>query len=103
MLDFENCFSLEKLVLDNEIAGSLLHVLSGIEPKDDFPSQPLFEELLREQHLLISDHTRKHLKSEVYFPGPVIDRANRSRWREKGSVNLFQRARTRGQSPDCRA
>jgi trimethylamine--corrinoid protein Co-methyltransferase len=94
MLDFESCFSLEKLVVDNEICGMALHMIKGIEPKDDFPSVPIFEELIREQHLLIADHTRKHLKSEIYFPGPSIDRANRSRWQEEGSQTLMERARS---------
>jgi trimethylamine--corrinoid protein Co-methyltransferase len=92
MLDFESCFSLEKLVLDNEICGMAFRMLAGIEPRDDFPSLPRFEELLREKHLLISDHTRRHLKSEIRFPGPVIDRANRSRWQEEGSRTLGERA-----------
>jgi trimethylamine--corrinoid protein Co-methyltransferase len=92
MLDFESCFSLEKLVLDNEICGMTFRMLKGIEPKEDFPSLPRFEELLREDHLLISDHTRRYLKEEVYFPGAVIDRANRSRWQEEGSQTLSERA-----------
>jgi trimethylamine--corrinoid protein Co-methyltransferase len=94
MLDFESCFSLEKLVLDNEICGMTKRMIQGIEPKEDFPSLPRFEELIAEQHLLISDHTRKYLREEIYFPGPVIDRANRSRWQEEGSTRLRDRARS---------
>ncbi len=92
MLDFESCFSLEKLVLDNEICGMVKRMVGGIEPKEDFPSLPRFEELLREGHLLISEHTMKYLKEEVYLPGPTIDRANRSRWQEEGSRTLGERA-----------
>jgi len=92
MLDFESCFSLEKLVLDNEICGMTRRLLEGITPREDFPSLPLFEELLKEKHLLISEHTRRHLKKEIRFPGPVIDRANRSRWEEEGSLTLGERA-----------
>lgn len=92
MLDFESTISLEKLVLDNEICGMTYRLLEGIEPKDDFPSEPIFTELLNDQHLLIADHTRKHLKQEHFFPGLVIDRANRSRWEEEGSLTLQQRA-----------
>lgn len=92
MLDFESCFSLEKLVVDNEICGMTQHMVRGIEPKEDFPSIPRFEELLSEGHLLISDHTRRYLREEVYFPGPVIDRANRSRWLEEGGTTLRERA-----------
>jgi trimethylamine--corrinoid protein Co-methyltransferase len=92
MLDFESSFSLEKLVLDNEICGLALRAARGIEPREDFPAVPHFEELLREKHLLIADHTRKHLKAEHYFPGPTIDRANRSRWQAEGSRTLGERA-----------
>jgi trimethylamine---corrinoid protein Co-methyltransferase len=92
MLDFESCLSLEKLVVDHEICGMTLRMVAGIEPKEDFPSLPHFEELLRDQHLLISKHTRRHLRQEHYFPGPVIDRANRARWQEEGGLSLGQRA-----------
>ena len=92
MLDFESCQSLEKLVLDNEICGMALRLVQGIEPKEDFPALPRFQELLAEGHLLISKHTRKHLRREHYFPGPAIDRANRARWQEEGGLSLRRRA-----------
>jgi len=92
MLDFESCQSLEKLVLDNEICGMTLRMIRGIEPKEDFPSVPRLEELIKEKHLLISKHTRRYLKEEFYIPGPVIDRASRMRWQEEGSVTLLERA-----------
>ncbi len=92
MLDFESCFSLEKLVLDNEICGLALRVIRGIEPKDDFPALERFQELMEEGHLLISKHTRRYLEEEHHFPGPVIDRANRSRWQEEGGTTLAERA-----------
>jgi trimethylamine--corrinoid protein Co-methyltransferase len=92
MLDFESCQSLEKLVLDNEICGMTLRMIRGIEPKEDFPSLPRFEELLKEKHLLISKHTMRYLKEEFYLPGSVIDRANRDRWQEEGGKTLLERA-----------
>jgi trimethylamine--corrinoid protein Co-methyltransferase len=92
MLDFESCFSLEKLVLDNEICGSTLRLVRGIEPREDFPALDRFQELLEEQHLLISKHTRKYLRDEHYMPGIAVDRANRSRWAEEGSRSLGERA-----------
>jgi len=92
MLDFESCQSLEKLVLDNEICGMTQRLVDGIEPRDDFPSAPIFEELIRDKHLLIADHTRRHLRDEIKFPGPVVDRANRSRWLEEGGLTLHERA-----------
>lgn len=92
MLDFESCISLEKLVLDNQICGMTNRLLKGMEPKEDFPIIPRMEELLKEKHLLISDHTMKYLNEEHYMPKPVIDRANRSRYEEEGSQTLAQRA-----------
>ncbi len=92
MLDFESCLSIEKLILDNEICGMTLRMLKGIEPREDFPALPRFEELLAEHHLLISKHTRRHLRDEHLFPGVTIDRANRSRWQEEGGLSLRERA-----------
>ncbi len=92
MIDFESCQSLEKLVLDNETCGMMFRMIRGIEPREDFPSLPRFEELLAEGHLLISPHTRRHLREEHYFTGAVIDRANRSRRLEEGGRTLTERA-----------
>jgi trimethylamine--corrinoid protein Co-methyltransferase len=92
MLDFESCQSLEKLVLDNEICGMTLRLIAGIEPKEDFPALPRFEELLKEGHLLISKHSRRYLREEHYLPGPTIDRANRARWQAEGNLTLGERA-----------
>jgi trimethylamine--corrinoid protein Co-methyltransferase len=92
MLDFESCLSLEKLVVDNEICGMVQRLVRGVEPREDFPALPRFEELMKDKHLLIADHTRRYLKAEHYFPGPAIDRANRSRWQAEGSLTLGQRA-----------
>ncbi len=92
MLNFENCQSLEKLVLDNEICGMMLRLSRGIEPKEDFPALPIFQELLRDKHLMISEHTFKHIKEEHYVPGNVIDRTNNDKWTTDGGKNLAERA-----------
>jgi trimethylamine--corrinoid protein Co-methyltransferase len=92
MLDFINCFSIEKLVVDNEICGMTYRILNGIEPKEDFPTLPLYRELLKEQHLLTSSHTRRYFKEEHYFPGKVIDRRSRAKWEEQGSPTLIEQA-----------
>jgi len=92
MLDFESCQSLEKLVLDNEICGMVLRLVEGITPKEDFPALPIFQELLREGHLLISEHSMRYLGEEHYMPKPVIDRSNRARWIDEGSQTLGERA-----------
>jgi trimethylamine--corrinoid protein Co-methyltransferase len=92
MLDFESCQSLEKLVVDNEICGMTVRMLKGIEPQEDFPAMALFEELLKEQHLLIAKHTRRYINSELNFPGRAINRSNRARWIKEGCMTLRDRA-----------
>lgn len=92
MLDFESGFSLEKLIVDNEICGMVQRLVKGIDPKEDFPALPIFQELLKEEHLLISEHTRRYLREEHLFPGSVIDRANLSRWKEEGAMSMIERA-----------
>ena len=92
MLDFESCQSLQKLILDNEVCGMTQRMARGIEPKEDFPSMPLFQELVKEKHLLISKHTRKYIREEHHFSGKIINRANLSRWKEEGSLSLTDRA-----------
>jgi trimethylamine--corrinoid protein Co-methyltransferase len=96
MLDFESCQSLEKLVVDNEIARYSQRLVRGITLRDgELPAQPHFEELLRDGHLLIADHTRAWIKDEVWLPDRVIDRANRARHLEEGNHTLEERARNR--------
>jgi trimethylamine--corrinoid protein Co-methyltransferase len=94
MLDFVNCFSIEKLLVDNEICGMTYRMLNNIEPKGDFPTLPLYRELLKEQHLLTSQHTRRYFKEEHFFPGKVIDRSSRSKWEEQGNPTLIKQAHT---------
>lgn len=91
MLDYLNSFSLEKLVMDNDICGMSLRAHAGIQPRDDFPAGPLAAELLKEKHLLLSEHTRAFLRQEHYFPGPLIDRRDAAA-RERDPGSFFTRA-----------
>jgi trimethylamine:corrinoid methyltransferase-like protein len=92
MLDFETCQSLEKLVLDHEICGMALRLRAGITEREDFPARPHAQELLTEGHLMISEHSRRHLRAEHFMPGRIIDRAPRQRWEEDGAPSLAERA-----------
>ena len=92
MLDFINCHSTAKLVVDHEVCLMAQRLRRGIDPRAGDRTLPLVEELLSEGHLLIADHTRRHLRDEIAFPGPVIDRAARARWASEGSTTLGERA-----------
>ncbi len=92
MMDFENCFSLEKLIIDHEICRMIYRLLEGIQPRDDFPALPRFQELIAEKTLLLSEHTVLHLRTEHSIPGAVINRQKRSRWESEGSRSPEQEA-----------
>jgi len=93
MLDYVNCFSLEKLAFDDEIAAHAHRFIEPVEIKDDLPTQPLIDELVREKHLMMSEHTLGHWPEELYIPGPMVDRTNWDQWEEQGSKKFKERAR----------
>jgi trimethylamine--corrinoid protein Co-methyltransferase len=92
MLDFVNCFSLEKLVFDDEIVAHAKRFVRPVEVRDDLPAADLIEELVRDQHLLTSEHTLAHWPDELYLPGPTLDRTNWDQWTEQGSRDWRARA-----------
>ena len=92
MLDYVNCFSLEKLAFDDEVVAHALRFIRPIHVQEDLPAAPLLEELVRDKHLLTSEHTLKHWPDELYLPGPMVDRTNWEQWREQGSKDWRQRA-----------
>jgi len=91
MLDFVNCFSVEKLVVDHEICAMAARVRAGMRPLAA-SAIPAIEELLREGHLLIAADTRRGMREEIALPGPAIDRANRQRWSDEGRRSAVERA-----------
>lgn len=93
MLDYVMVYSLEKLVLDNELCGQALRFVRAIEPKNDLPMMDMVRELLAEKHLLTSEHTLKHWPGEMHLPDPVFDRLNRDAWRKAGSLSMQDRLR----------
>ena len=93
MLDFVNCFSLEKLVFDDEICGHVKHFMRDIEIKGDLPIKPFVDEVLTEQQICTMDHTLEHWPKELYMPGPMVDRTSWQQWEQFGSNNWQGRAR----------
>jgi trimethylamine--corrinoid protein Co-methyltransferase len=93
MLDYVNCFSLEKLVFDDELAAHAHRFARPLEVVDDLPTAPLLEELITENHLLTAEHTLEHWPEQLYLPGEMIDRTNWDQWEMTGSRRMGERAR----------
>jgi trimethylamine---corrinoid protein Co-methyltransferase len=87
-------FSLEKLVVDNDLCGQALHFVREMAPQADLPTLDLVRQLLDEQHLITAEHTLTHWPQALYLPDGVIDRTNRENWQKAGSPTLAQRAKT---------
>jgi len=92
MLDYVNCFSLEKLVFDDEIVAHAKRFIRPVEVREDLPASELIEELVRDKHLLTSEHTLQHWPEELYQPGPMVDRTNWDQWEDQGSHDWRSRA-----------
>jgi len=93
MLAFESCQSMEKLVIDNEIAGMVKRLVKGIVARTD----PLAEDLLhgdiyQGDHFLTSPTTMKWFREEFFYPGSVIDRDDIDTWVQKGGSTAEERA-----------
>ncbi len=92
MLEYVNCFSLEKLVFDDEVVAHAQRFIRPVEVRGDLPTLELIEELVREKHLLTAEHTLEHWPEELYLPGPMVDRSNWDQWEEQGSRDWRRRA-----------
>jgi trimethylamine--corrinoid protein Co-methyltransferase len=92
MLEYVNCFSLEKLVFDDEVVAHARRFIRPVEVKADLPAGPLMDELVRDKHLLTSEHTLEHWPEELYLPGPMVDRTNWDQWAAQGSKHWRERA-----------
>ncbi len=93
MLDFESCQSIEKLLIDNEIAGMVKRFVEGIH---DYGS-PFAEDILKDydqtNELLSHPSTLQLFRKELFFPSPILARMTRDQWKSTGSLSSRKRAR----------
>ncbi|UCF79031.1 MAG: trimethylamine methyltransferase family protein [Candidatus Eiseniibacteriota bacterium] len=79
MMEFENCQSMEKLFLDNDICGMAYRLKKGILVNDETLAREVFREAVSDASFLNSKHTLKWFREEAYFPSGGIDRSAESR------------------------
>jgi len=95
MLDFESCFSLEKLAIDAEIVGMAKRLVAGMVERET----PLALEVIRQVghagNFLGIPHTRRWFREELFIPSPVVDRDFRRNWEAQGSLDVAERAHRR--------
>jgi trimethylamine--corrinoid protein Co-methyltransferase len=97
MMDFESCFSLEKLVIDAEIVGMAKRLVAGVDDTADPLALDVMREIGHAGNFLKSKHTRRYFRREDYIPTDVIDRDFRQTWFDKGALDINARANRRVQ------
>jgi trimethylamine--corrinoid protein Co-methyltransferase len=87
-------FSMEQLVIDNDIVGATQRTIKGIEVNEDALSlEDIREVCLRgPAHFLGSEHTLARMQSEYVYP-LIGDRSSPKEWVEKGMPDAVGRAR----------
>ncbi len=95
MLEFESCFSLEKLVIDADIVGMAKRAVAGIAEREDSLAVDLIREVGHSGNFLAHPHTRQWFRQELFIPSPVVDRDFRRNWAAKGAKDTLERAHER--------
>jgi trimethylamine--corrinoid protein Co-methyltransferase len=98
MLDFESCFSLEKLVIDAEIVGMARRLVAGIAERETPLALDLIRQVGHAGNFLAHPHTRHWFRQELFIPSEVVDRDFRRNWEAKGAQDAAGRAHERAQA-----
>ena len=86
----------EALVVDNDIAGRILHSQRGIQFDDESLAVPVIEEFGPKADYLGHAHTLKHFREEIHMP-TLLSRTSRERWQERGALTLKEAAAARAE------
>ena len=79
-----------QLVMDNEFAGMIKHVINGIPVNDENLAVDVIHAVGALKDFLGKKHTLKHMGSQAQ--PSLIDRRRRSKWEEMGKTDIYERA-----------
>jgi trimethylamine--corrinoid protein Co-methyltransferase len=89
MLEMGISFDLAQLVLDNEVAGMIMHAVNGIPVNDETLSVDAIREVGIFKDYLAHETTYKHMKTQSQ--PTFIDRRMRPDWEATGT-DIYQKA-----------
>ncbi len=92
MLEMGMTISFSQLVMDNEFAGMIKHLVQGIPVNDETLAVDVIHEVGAFGDFISHEHTRKHMKTMQSQP-KLIDRRRRDFWQQLGGTDLNHRAR----------
>jgi trimethylamine--corrinoid protein Co-methyltransferase len=90
MLEMGVTIDFGQLVMDNEFAGMIKHVLNGIPVNDETLAVDVIHAVGPLKDFLGQKHTLKHMRSQSQ--PQLIDRRRRSKWEELGKTDMYERA-----------
>lgn len=83
----------EQYVIDDDINGSIMRAVRGIEVNDETLSVDLIDQVCRgEGHYLGTQQSLKMMNTEYFYP-QSSDRQRREDWEDEGSRDMWARAR----------
>ena len=91
MLEMGVTIDFGQLVIDNEIARMIKHVVNGIPVNDETLAVDVIKEIGPFNDFLSHEHTFKHMKTVQSQPS-LIDRRMREDWSQLGGTDMYQRA-----------
>ncbi len=94
ILDSGKTYSLEQLVLDNEIIGALYRIMDGVDVNADSLALEVIEEVGIGGHYLAQKHTSNHVLSDQWRP-ILLDRGSREEWIKAGRKDMCELASER--------
>ncbi len=87
--------SMESLVIDNDMLGTVLRTVRGIEVNEQTLSYDVIEHAVRgEGHFLRQQQTLELMRSEYEYPD-LADRLSPNQWEEGGSLDIRKQAAER--------
>jgi len=89
--------SFDMLVMSDEVISMAKHILGGIAVTPETLSVDVIEKVGPGGHYLAQEHTRKHFRSEMWFP-TLMDRQMRRAWQATGSKTMAERVRAKVRS-----
>jgi trimethylamine--corrinoid protein Co-methyltransferase len=85
----------EQFIIDDDINGSIMRMVRGIEVTDETLSLDVIEQVCQgEGHFLGTQQSLEMMHSEYYYPH-TGDRQSRANWEEDGGLDMWERARSK--------
>jgi len=86
--------SFDMLVMADEVIGMAKRILSSVQVTAETLAVDVIEQVGPGGHYLTQEHTRRHFRSETWFP-TLMDRQMRRAWEAGGSQTMADRVRAR--------